>query len=313
MGVGWNLGNTLDAFGGETNWGNPKTTKSMIDAVKSAGFKTLRMPVTWDDYLSGSNYTIASWFLDRVEEVANYGLSDNLYVIIDIHHNNGWQAPTTGNEANARDHLVKIWQQIATRFNKYGDKVIFETMNEPRNGEDWTGNQSNYDVLNRLNAAALSTIRNTGGNNGKRLVMLPGYAASAGSQIYAIALPNDGKFAISTHAYYPFGFALDQYGTSTFNTAEVDDLFNRLNSTFISKGIPVVMGEWASTNKNNLSERVKHAEYYVKKAKAVKIPTVWWDNNNATANTGDAMGLLNRSNNTWYSPTIVSAIMNGNK
>lgn len=314
MGLGWNLGNALDSFGGETNWGNPKTTKSMIDTVKNGGFKTLRVPVSWDDYVSGSNYTIASWWLDRVEEVANYGIANNMYVIINVHHTNGWQAPTYNNESNARDRLTKLWQQIAVRFNKYGDKVIFETMNEPRAGEDWWGTQENFDVVNRLNNAALSTIRATGGNNAKRLIMIPGYVAGAHDhQINAITLPNDSKYAISTHAYFPFGFALDHTGTSIFSTADVDDVFNRLNNKFISKGIPVVMGEWASTNKNNLNERVKHAEYYVKKAKAVKIPTIWWDNNNPTANTQDAMGLLNRSNNTWYYPTIRTALVNGNQ
>lgn len=314
MGVGWNLGNSLDASVNETNWGNPKTTKAMIDKIKGAGFTTLRVPVSWDDHVSGSAFTIASSWLDRVEEVANYGIANNMFVIINIHHNNGWEAPTYGNESKARDRLTKLWQQIAVRFNKYGDKVIFETMNEPRSGDDWWGVQENFDVVNRLNAAAVSTIRATGGNNSKRLIMVPGYVAGANDhQIDAIVLPNDNKLAVSTHAYFPFGFALEQTGTSVFVTTDVDNVFARLNTKFISKGIPVVMGEWASTHKNNLSERVKHAEYYVKKAKAVKIPTIWWDNNNPTAGTGDAMGLLKRSDNTWYYPTIVTAIMNGNK
>ncbi len=319
LGVGWNLGNSLDATVSETNWGNPKTTKAMIDKVKSGGFTTLRIPVTWDDHLTGgSAYTIVSSWMDRVEEVANYGIANNMHVIINVHHTNGWIAPTYSNEANAKDRLTKLWQQIATRFNKYGDKVIFETMNEPKatvNGvDDWWGKQENFDVVNRLNAAAVSTIRATGGNNSKRLIMVPGYVAGANDhQINAIVLPNDSKLAVSTHAYFPFGFALDQAGTSVFVATDVDNVFNRLNTKFISKGIPVVMGEWASTNKNNLSERVKHAEYYVKKAKSVKIPTIWWDNNNPTAGTGDAMGLLKRSDNTWYYPTIVTAIMNGNK
>ena len=98
---GWNLGNSLDALGGETNWGNPVTTKAMIDKVKSAGFKTLRVPVSWDDFTSGSGYTIASARMNRVEEVVNYGLANGMYVIVNVHHTNGWIAPTYANEAAA--------------------------------------------------------------------------------------------------------------------------------------------------------------------------------------------------------------------
>jgi endoglucanase len=86
MGTGWNLGNTLDSLGvkDETGWGNPKTTQAMIDMVKKAGFKTLRLPTCWDDHFSGSGYTIDTAWLARVEEVANYGFNNGMYVIINI-------------------------------------------------------------------------------------------------------------------------------------------------------------------------------------------------------------------------------------
>jgi endoglucanase len=329
MGAGWNLGNSLDAFGGETNWGNPKTTKVMIDTLKNAGFKTLRVPVTWDDHMSGTEHTIVAAWMDRVEEIVNYGLDNNMYVIINIHHNNGWEMPTLANEANAKDYLTKMWQQIAMRFNKYDDHLIFETMNEPRvtinSVDDWVGKQEYFDVVNRLNVEALAVIRATQGNNATRLVMLPGYVAGSGDlQVNAFKLPpNDGMLAVSAHAYYPYHFALNSdvvTGTPLFtDTQDIDKLYARLNTKFISKGIPVVMGEWASTSKwtnsvkdvNNLSERVKHAEYYVKGAKKLNIPTIWWDNGNASVGTSDAMAVFNRTQNTWYFPEIRDAIMNG--
>ena len=326
MGLGWNLGNTLDAYGNAANpmadesyWGNPKTTKAMIDTVKAAGFNTLRVPVSWDDHVSGSGYTINSEWMDRVEEVVNYGIADNMYVILNVHHNNGWEAPTYANEANAKDRLTKLWQQISTRFSKYGDKIIFETMNEPLSGSDWWGTQEFFDVVNDLNAAAVSTIRATGGNNAKRLIMIPGYTAGSNDfQLSAIEIPSDNKLAISVHAYLPYYFAFSfpagsTDSTSVFSPADLDDLFSRLNSRFVSNDVPVVIGEWASTNKDNLSEREKHAQYYAAKAKALNIPIIWWDNNNAIANSADAMGLLNRTNNTWYFPTIVTALQNGYK
>jgi endoglucanase len=280
------------------------------------------LPVSWDDHFSGAGYTIDKTWMDRVEEITNYALDNGMYVIINIHHNN-WIAPSLANEANAKDHLVKLWPQIAERFKKYDHHLIFETMNEPRvaiNGvDDWSGKQEYFDVVNRLNAAALEVIRATGGNNAKRLVMLPGYVAgSSDLQLNGIVLPKDKMIALSTHAYSPYSFALDQKGTDKFtDTKTLDDMYNSINSKFILKGIPVIMGEWASTNKGNLSERIKHAEYFVKGAKKIGIPTVWWDNGNFSLptdpNAGDIMAILDRKTNTWPFQTLVDAIMRGAK
>jgi endoglucanase len=317
MGLGWNLGNTLDSLGvkDETGWGNPKTTQAMIDAVKKGGFKSLRLPTSWDDHFSGSNYTIDAAWLNRVEEVAKYALNDGMYVIVNVHHTNGWENTTAANEANAKDHLTKLWAQIATHFKGYDQHLIFETMNEPRSGDDWTGKQEYYDVVNRLNEAAVSTIRGTGGNNVTRVVMVPGYVASPQAmQINALKLPTDTMLAVSTHSYIPYSFALDSTGTASFsNTSEIDSAFSRLDDLFIKKGIPVVMGEWASTNKNNLSDRTRHATYYVKAAKNAGFPCFWWDNQNFAPNTSDAMGLFDRKALSWKFPELLAAINDGMK
>ena len=114
------------------------------------------------------------------------------------------------------------------------------------------------------------------------------------------------------HAYRPYDFAQNQKGSTVFNgQQELDQLFARLNTRFVAKGIPVVLGEWASTDKNNAPERVRHASYFVKGAHALGIPTVWWDNGNKTvsANTTDVMALLDRSSNTWVHQEIVDAIL----
>ena len=324
MGSGWNLGNTMDATGqtsdplaDETAWGNPRTTQALIDAIKKAGFKSLRLPVSWDDHVSGSAWTIDKVWLDRVEAIAGYALASDMFVIVNIHHNNGWEAPTLANEARSGDVLAKLWTQIAQRFAKYDHRVIFETMNEPRvavNGvDDWVGKPENYDVLNRLNAIALSTIRATGGNNLSRLVMLPGYAATAtAAQTNAIVLPKDRNIALSVHAYSPYDFALNQKGSAVFaGQAELDEMFSRLNKKFIQNGTPVVMGEWASTDKNNLAERVKHAAYFARGARKAGIPAFWWDNGNMTwsATSSDIMGIIDRHALTVTQPAIVDAIM----
>ena len=320
MGAGWNLGNSLDALGGETSWGNPKTTKAMVDAVRQAGFKTMRVPVRWDEHMGAApNRTIATAWMDRVEEIVNYGLTNGMYVIVNIHHNNGWQDPTNANENNAKDYLTKIWAQIAARFQKYDNHVIFEVMNEPKytaggndNATDWWGKTEYYQVINRLNAAALSTIRATGGNNAKRLVMLPGYAANNDSRMSNLVLPsNDAMIAVSVHSYDPQDFCMSYSATQTSvfsDTKFVQDMFNLVASTFVKKNIPVILGEWAATNKSNLSERVKHAQFFAQKAKAARIPIVLWDNG-STAAGPDGMGFLNRSQAKFAFPEIIQAIM----
>ncbi|MEO6277771.1 MAG: cellulase family glycosylhydrolase [Roseateles sp.] len=125
MGAGWNLGNTLDATGqtadtlaDETAWGNPRTTQAIIDAIKKAGFSSLRLPVSWDDHVTGSGWTIHKAWLDRVDEITGYALAAGMTVIVNIHHNGDWGAPTLANEARAADVLGKLWPQIAQRFEK---------------------------------------------------------------------------------------------------------------------------------------------------------------------------------------------------
>jgi endoglucanase len=307
MGPGWNLGNTLESTGGETGWGNIKTTQVMIDTVRHAGFRTVRVPVRWDEYLSGTGHTISTAWMDRVEQVVNYVLKDSMYAIVNIHHNNGWEDPSAANAANSQDYVTKIWAQVAARFQKYDNHVIFETMNEPKVGNDWSGKAEYYTVVNQLNAAALAVIRGTGGNNAKRLVMMPGYAANNDSRMSYMVVPKDSMVAVSVHSYDPQDLCLTSPGVTTFTeTAMLDKMFALVSTTVVKKGIPVVLGEWASLNKNNLAERAKHAAYFSKDAKAVRIPTILWDNGGTGTN---GMGYLTRSKPAFAFPTIFQAIM----
>ena len=143
MGVGWNLGNSLDCIASwiyngnpsqyETAWGNPVTTKAMIDTVKAAGFNTVRIPVSWGEHMGASpDYTVNSDWINRVEEVVNYVLDNDMYAIINVHHDGEWCIPTYANEISASDKLQKLWIQIANKFKNYDDHLIFEALNEPR-------------------------------------------------------------------------------------------------------------------------------------------------------------------------------------
>lgn len=322
MKVGWNLGNSLDATGGETNWGNPATTKAMIDQIKAKGFNTVRIPVTWDGHMGGApNYTIDTAWLNRVEQVVNYVLDNNMYVIINLHHDNAWIKPFYANETQTIAQLTKVWTQIANRFKPYSDYLIFETMNETRpigTSTEWTGGTAeNRDVVNKFNLAAVNAIRNTGGNNATRHLMIPTIAASASSvAINALTIPNnDSRIIVSVHMYSPYSFSMDQNATAAWGTAadkaSLDAEFNAVYNKFVANGRAVVIGEMGTINKNNTSAREAHAQYFAQSAKAKGMTAIWWDNNYTTAWLSDTYGLFNRNTLTWTFPTIAQAFVNG--
>ncbi|MGN0613279.1 MAG: cellulase family glycosylhydrolase [Porcipelethomonas sp.] len=325
MKIGWNLGNTLDCYDytdyasdGETAWGNPKTTKAMIDTVKAAGFNAVRIPVSWTDHLNGD--TIDEAWLSRVNEVVDYVIDNGMYAIINVHHDDyTWLNPTKADEAAVKAKFVKIWEQIASRFKNYDEHLLFEGMNEPRviGGQDeWScGTAEEREVINNLFAAFIDTVRKSGGNNSTRTLVITCHAAAMDeTAIKSINIPDDKHIIVSIHAYSPYSFALDQSGTSTFSDAdkaELDKNFDLIKSELIDKGVPAIIGEFGSLNKDNTADRVKHMEYYVKAAKERGITCFIWDN--GVKDGEGAFGLLDRKNLTWYFKEIVDAAMNGIK
>jgi endoglucanase len=326
--IGWNLGNTMDATGGsgvtsEISWGNPITTKELIDAVKAAGFNTLRIPTTWQNHLGPApDYTINKAWLDHIQLIVDYAMANDMYVIINAHHED-WYFPSYDNLDVAKDELNKVWLQIADRFENYDEHLIFEGMNEPRQKgtpNEWNGgNAEGWDCVNQLNQVFVDTIRNAGGNNPLRHLMVMPYAASsAGNAWSGFTVPEDDKVIVSIHAYTPYNFALNKTGTDTWSssnasdTRDIDSLMNNINNQFISKGIPVILGEFGAMNKENLDSRVDWAKYYISKAAEKGIPCIWWDNG-AFVGSGENFGLINRYDLTWKYPEIVDAMMNGLK
>ena len=353
MGLGWNLGNSLDATGGsgldtETSWSNPKVTKALIDKVKSLGFNTVRVPVSWGKHVSGDNYTIDSAWLARVKEVVDYCYKNDMYVILNIHHDTKSSAsasgagyyPRSSAYSSSEKFVTSVWSQVSEYFKDYDYHLIFETLNEPRligTGYEWWFNKWNIpsevkdaiDCINKLNQKAVDTIRNTGSNNRGRLIMCPGYDASIdGATVSGFKLPTDisgnkNRIAVSVHAYSPYNFAMNvgSGSTSIYTSSiknELQDLFSTLKSNFRDKGIPVVIGEFGSTDKNNTAERVKWATDYTALAKKNNIPCVLWDNNAFAVYNGSNIvlnseyhGYINRKNNTVTSPAkdVIEALM----
>ena len=353
MGLGWNLGNSLDATGGsgldtETSWSNPKTTQALIDKVKSLGFNTVRVPVSWGKHVSGDNYTIDSAWLARVKEVVDYCYKNDMYVILNIHHDTKSSAsasgagyyPRSSAYSSSEKFVTSVWSQMAEYFKDYDYHLIFETLNEPRligTDYEWWFNKWSIpsevkdaiDCINKLNQKAVDTIRDTGSNNRGRLIMCPGYDASIdGATVSGFKLPTDisgnkNRIALSVHAYSPYNFAMNvgSGSTSTYTSSiknELQGLFSTLKSNFRDKGIPVVIGEFGSTDKNNTAERVKWATDYTALAKKNNIPCVLWDNNAFAVYNGNNIvlnseyhGYINRKNNTVTSPAkdVIEALM----
>lgn len=317
--TGWSLGNTLEAVGAkgldcEMWWGNPVTTKEMITAVINEGFNVVRIPVTWANHLDENGSVDERW-INRVQEVVDYAYSQGTFVILNCHHEN-WCEPYYENEEPAVRKLTSIWTQIGNRFSEYGERLIFEGLNEPRKRHtplEWNGGDAEgHEVVNRMNAAFVSVVRSLGGNNSLRHLMIPTYAASTEvSAIEGFVLPeNDDKLIVSIHAYLPYEFALgDDPEKKHFSASEDDSIkwfMQALKTNFADKGIPVMIGEFGARDKDNIRDRTEWTEYYVSMARKIGIPCILFDNGYFEGK-GERLGLLDRKTCTWRFPEIVQA------
>ena len=321
--VGWNLGNSLDATGSgmssETSWGNPKTTRELILKVKEAGFDAVRIPTTWYNHLD-SDFNISEEWLARVQEVVDYAYDEGMYVILNVHHEN-WNDPYESTLPDVKKKIKKLWTQIANRFESYGERLIFEGMNEPRwkNTEfEWNGgNAEGRRVVNAYNEYFVETVRATGGNNRYRALMIPTYAASA-SGLDGFTVPQDKSLIVSLHAYSPYNFAMNPSGTTKFDpnntsdTQELTWLAGTLYDRFISKGTGVIIGECGTANKNNYSDRVNWAGYFPKLFRSKGIPVFLWDNN-AYGSGNETFGQLHRDTLAWEYPEYIKAFVKAAK
>lgn len=344
METGWNLGNTMDANGksgleSETSWGQPMVTKEQIDGLAAAGFKTIRIPCSWKNHLVDSTYTIDPAWMKRVKQVVDWAIADGLYVILNDHHDNydaespahygdGYY-PSSLNYNESMRFLRNLWAQISMAFNTgYDEHLIFEVLNEPRlrgHSHEWnymkncSTCKNGAQNLNKLNQLCVDTIRASGKNNAHRFIMVPGLAAAMVSYTSddSFVMPTDSaeeKLILSVHMYSPYPFAMENPGLSEFKEnlkSELEFNFKWLADNYISKGVAVIVGEYGATNKNNLNDRVKWFSYFVSESRKYGITSCLWDNGdwNARNTFEEKFGFYNRTEQTWYFPEIISAIM----
>ena len=242
MGLGWNLGNQLDAYEedpddkdylmpSETVWGNPIVTQTAISKVRAAGFTTIRIPVTWLGKIGPApDYTIDAQWMARVTEVVGYAYTAGFKaVIIDTHHDEDhadghWQdlkgaAVDPALNAKIKNEIVAVWTQIANNFKSYGSWLMFEGFNELNDGEwgesaDFKANPSRQcNILNEWLQTFVNTVRATGGNNKTRWLGISPYCANPAYVKY-LKMPEDpaGKLMLAVHFYDPSSYTLGRTG-----------------------------------------------------------------------------------------------------
>lgn len=352
MGPGWNLGNQLESVTDnvpeETNWGNPVITEKLIQSVKAAGFKSIRIPVSYFAKIDDDkDYTIDSKWLDRVQEVVDYCIKNDLYAVINIHGDGyntidgSWLLCNGKNQTEIKKKYKKVWKQIAERFKNYDEHLLFESMNEEFDGSYSEPNKEYYQNINDYNQIFVDTVRETGDNNTKRWLIIPGWNTNidytAGD--YGFKLPTDQyrnksidkeeqRIMISVHYYSPWDFCggencvITQWGneaddpSKTSTTCDETYMKNQLNlmkTTFADKGYPVFIGEYGSIDKTSYdSENEYYRAYFARKLCQLSrkngcIP-MYWDNG---YNGVHGFGLFDRTTCEVTQPVIIDAIMEG--
>jgi len=335
--AGWNLGNTLDAHSDpltglatETSWNQPLTTQAMMAGLKSSGIKTVRIPVTWHNHVD-SAFTVDTEWMERVKEVVDYAIAEDLYVIINMHHDNEeeFYYPDEAHSGRSMEFVTRIWTQIALIFRNYDEHLIFEILNEPRlvgytNEWGWSDSDGLHveaaEHIAAMEQSALDAIRASGSNNSQRFVLITPYVASPYASFSShFDIPDDtadDKIIISVHAYTPYSFAMQDPGETDFilsHQGDIDYFMDGLNSKFVENGIPVIIGEYGATNKNNLSDRIEWFTYYCGKAASYGMSTILWDNGHdevpASNSYSELYGFYNRNTQEWYFPDILTAII----
>ena len=273
MGYGWNLGNTMEATNTwtpnpkvtdfETAWGQPVTTKAMIDGIKKAGFNSIRIPVSWSNMMSSDgNYTIDASYFKRVDEIISYAFANDMYVIINDHYDGGWWEHFCGNKRDCMKHYKNMWTQVAGHYKNYPEKLIFESANEEL-GNSLKNNNENvaelglYSLTNEINQTFVDIVRKSGGNNEKRYLLIAGFNTDINKTCSSLyKMPADtinNHLMVSVHYYTPWtyvGLYKDEgYGyKATWGTdsdkSEMAGNFARMKK-FTDAGYGVVIGEYS--------------------------------------------------------------------
>ncbi len=336
MGLGWNLGNTFDGHTAftpdEVLWQPVYTTPGLITAVHDAGFSTVRIPVTWGTMIDDENgYAINAEWLSRVQDVVDYAVRHDMYVIINIHHDGaeqtGWLRVAAEGEAfeTVKEKFAAVWQQIALHFRDYDEHVIFECMNEVT-GDDGSaaGIRRDFRNIEVLNQLFVDTVRATGGNNARRwLMVVPRYTniVNVLNESYGFTMPVDScepaRLMLSVHDYdWVFGLQ-DNMNATIWNQDKALALmpnFLALKEKYTDQGVPVVLGEYGAAHKNNDGARAYYYEAMTRMSVMCGVVPICWSAGayNLNAKPADySMCFFDRKTYEQPFPGVVTAMMRG--
>lgn len=328
LGTGWNLGNSLEATGGETAWGNPATTQALLDGVKAAGFNTVRIPVAWKQYADANDVIPARW-MARVAEVVGYARQAGLFAMINLHWDGGWMQPTRARQAEANTRITRFWTQIGERFRDHDDTLLFAGTNEVMVEGDYSPPKPEYvAVQNGFNQAFVDAVRATGGNNAARHLVIQGFNTNIDHTVAHAVMPRDSarnRLMMEVHYYDPYEFTLDeksaiwQWGAATRdakaaapwgNEAHADAQFAKMKRHFIDRGIPVILGEFGAIRRADRPGaepyRIAWNRHIARSARAHGLVPIYWDNG-VTGQHG--MGLFDRRTGAPVHTELISAIV----
>lgn len=343
--VGWNLGNTLDSYGTwisgttpssfETAWGNPVVTRELIQSVKAQGFNAIRIPVTWAQHIDDNGNVDPAW-MARVKEVVDYAYEEDMYVILNVHHDTGehggdkvcWVIADEGTYTSTQDKFKALWTNIANEFESYDYHLMFEGYNEMLDmNNTWnapsTGNGA-YNAVNSYAQAFVDTVRATGGNNVQRNLIVNTYVASYDSQVINnFVVPNDSAtnhLALQVHVYAPWGFT-GTNATVNWTTvhsdfgdgdkSEIDGVMNAISNFSSQTGLPVIIGECGAEYKNNDAAIAQYFSYFISSASSKGIKCFVWDNGQfGTGSSEGGYAIVNRSNLEWKTDIVTAIVSN---
>ena len=319
MGLGWNLGNTLEAnnqtitdvtndsywgqqdLNSETCWGQYSTKAELLKMMKDAGFGAIRVPVTWYNHMDKDGNVNAEW-MARVKEVVDYVINQGMYCILNVHHDTGadgdsfksWIKADATNYTTNKTRYEKLWTQIAEEFKSYGQNLLFEGYNEMLDANsNWNFAKTStaYDAINSYANSFVSAVRATGGNNAQRNLVVTTYCAANGYGTWDSHLKDpltklNNPESTGNHIVFEV-HAYPNIQNSTIKTikADVDGMIALLKKELVSKGGPVIIGEWGTSNVDKVGETdydvrkdklFEFATYFVQKCKENNIGTFYW-------------------------------------
>lgn len=280
---GINIGNTMEPET-EGGWNNPAMKEYYFDDYKAAGFTCIRIPVRWDKHTNASSpFNVDPAWMDRVEQVVDWGLSRGLYIIINAHHEEWIKTHYAVDSLRAR--FDSVWSQISIRFKDKSEKLIFEIINEPKG---LTQNQ-----IDDLNARILKIIRKT---NPTRLIIFSGHEWSNAEQLVTAAIPDSSdKFLLGYyHSYDPYPFGLEGPGTygSASDIATTKARFDKVTAWSQKNNIPVFLGEFGATKKCEYNSRMYYYATVVEQALNHGVAFAVWDD-------GGDFAIYDRANHGW--------------